>query len=85
MPNEVPGKELPAIRGATSEQDLNMEKNVKVMTYDMTDFMKQCVQLYVDLCGKNMSPLKKVSTPNLSDEEERKAMENGENEEKGEC
>ncbi len=38
-------------------------KEVRTMTYDMSDFMRQCVQSYKDLAGDPNMKLRKVDTP----------------------
>ena len=40
------------------------------MRYDLSSFMRQCVQTYVELAGARMGSLRKVGTPFLTDDAE---------------
>ena len=46
--------------------DKRNNKDVRVMSYDMTGFMKACVASYRELCGPLFKDLRAVPTPFLT-------------------
>ena len=48
-------------------EDLVNGARVSRIVYDMTGFMKQCVDAYLSLAGGNVKKLRVVNTPFLSD------------------
>ena len=50
-----------------SEQKLGNGRSVRVMRYDMTEFINSCVARYLDVAGGNTACLKSVPTPFLSE------------------
>ena len=53
-------------------------KKVRMLTYDMTDFIDQCVSRYCELTKTDRKSLKRVPTPFLDIEDEEDSTEGGE-------
>ena len=64
------GKYLGCDHKASTCKDPSTGHEYRVMEYDMSDFMRSCVDRYVELAGINKSSLKKALTPFLAEPKE---------------
>ena len=58
--------------GGNSQRADSFNKKVRVMTYDMSDFLSSCVDRYCELAKTTRDKLKKVATPFLDESRTRR-------------